>query len=251
MLKLSVVITGFERSFNFAGADVAGMLGGLMGRGAASVAPVVIRSMPFAAPIPAPLYYLDGVRVAADVGTSFPAAQISMVQVTQPGSAGARSVIRITSVKAADKALASATAQRDGAASMASAPEAALYTSIARVVAGTDAVQPVDVIYIGRVSSGVATAEAAPARFSVPAQTERSRVPPEASAQARATAERVAASGMEMMVVVDGVIQLGGNAMATLDPDTFASVEVLRGEAAARLYGSRAEAGVVVITTKR
>jgi TonB-dependent SusC/RagA subfamily outer membrane receptor len=69
--------------------------------------------------------------------------------------------------------------------------------------------------------------------------------------QARATAERVAASGLEMMVIVDGVIQFGTNPMATLDPATFASVEVIRGAEAARLYGSRAEAGVVVVTTKR
>ena len=42
-----------------------------------------------------------------------------------------------------------------------------------------------------------------------------------------------------------------GNAAADINPDNIASVNVLKGAAAAALYGSRAANGVVMITTKK
>jgi TonB-dependent SusC/RagA subfamily outer membrane receptor len=48
---------------------------------------------------------------------------------------------------------------------------------------------------------------------------------------------------------VDGVITHGG--LADIDPQDIATMEVVKGAAAASLYGSRAQAGVIQITTKR
>jgi len=43
----------------------------------------------------------------------------------------------------------------------------------------------------------------------------------------------------------------GANRIADLDPADIASVEILKGASASAIYGSRANAGVVIITTKR
>jgi TonB-linked SusC/RagA family outer membrane protein len=55
------------------------------------------------------------------------------------------------------------------------------------------------------------------------------------------------------LLVVDGVILSRdfGNTTADIDPADIESVEVIKGAAAASIYGSRAAAGVVSITTKR
>ncbi|MCA9737443.1 MAG: SusC/RagA family TonB-linked outer membrane protein [Gemmatimonadetes bacterium] len=50
------------------------------------------------------------------------------------------------------------------------------------------------------------------------------------------------------LVVIDGVITNGG--IADIDPADVESMEVVKGAAAAALYGSRASAGVVQITTR-
>jgi TonB-dependent SusC/RagA subfamily outer membrane receptor len=50
------------------------------------------------------------------------------------------------------------------------------------------------------------------------------------------------------LIVVDGVILEGGT--QDLNPQDVESVEVVKGAAAASIYGSRAEAGVIQITTK-
>lgn len=42
-----------------------------------------------------------------------------------------------------------------------------------------------------------------------------------------------------------------GNAAADIDPETIESINVLKGSAATALYGSRASAGVIMITTKK
>jgi TonB-linked SusC/RagA family outer membrane protein len=42
-----------------------------------------------------------------------------------------------------------------------------------------------------------------------------------------------------------------GNAAADIDPETIESVNILKGSAATALYGSRASAGVIMITTKK
>lgn len=43
----------------------------------------------------------------------------------------------------------------------------------------------------------------------------------------------------------------GGNRLADLNPDDIQSIEILKGPSAAAIYGQRANAGVVIITTKR
>lgn len=43
----------------------------------------------------------------------------------------------------------------------------------------------------------------------------------------------------------------GGNRLADLNPDDIESIEILKGPSAAAIYGARANAGVVIITTKR
>ena len=56
--------------------------------------------------------------------------------------------------------------------------------------------------------------------------------------------------GAEPLIVIDGVIQAPGTPVEDLDPDDIESVEVIKGAAAARLYGDRGANGVVQITTK-
>jgi len=51
------------------------------------------------------------------------------------------------------------------------------------------------------------------------------------------------------LVIVDGVVTRG--TLADIDPLDIESMEVVKGAAAASLYGSRAQAGVIMITTKR
>ena len=55
------------------------------------------------------------------------------------------------------------------------------------------------------------------------------------------------------LLVVDGVIlsREFGNTTADIDPADIESIEVIKGAAAASIYGSRAAAGVVSITTRR
>ncbi len=50
------------------------------------------------------------------------------------------------------------------------------------------------------------------------------------------------------LIVIDGVITQGG--IADLNPEDIASIEVVKGAAAAALYGSRAQAGVLQINTE-
>jgi TonB-linked SusC/RagA family outer membrane protein len=52
----------------------------------------------------------------------------------------------------------------------------------------------------------------------------------------------------EPLIVIDGVITHGG--ISDLNPQDIASMEIVKGAAAAALYGSRAQAGVVQITTR-
>ncbi len=58
-------------------------------------------------------------------------------------------------------------------------------------------------------------------------------------------------SGNGPIVMVDGVILTDPDGLQSLDPERIQSVEVIKGAAAVRLYGSRAANGVVVVTTKR
>jgi hypothetical protein len=217
-------------------------------------APVLVRMLPFAAPIPRALYYLDGVLIPSEIGTAIPATQIASVQVTQPAAGGSASIIRITSTDLAKTVLASANdAVSSGVATLAQAPGAEIYTTIARVVAGTDSVQPVDAIFIGRLGGGTATVDATSSRALPPAaaQLAVAKVGDSSSAATRVNGERRSASGVETIVVVDGVVWSSGNAMETLDRSSINSIEVIKGAVAAELYGAGAEAGVVVITTNR
>jgi TonB-linked SusC/RagA family outer membrane protein len=54
------------------------------------------------------------------------------------------------------------------------------------------------------------------------------------------------------LVLVDGVIVSGGqSALADIDPSSIESIEIVKGAAAASLYGSRAASGVIQVRTKR
>ena len=55
--------------------------------------------------------------------------------------------------------------------------------------------------------------------------------------------------GQEPLYIVDGVIL--GSSLADINPSDIESVEVVKGAAASSLYGSRAAAGVIQITTKK
>ena len=58
--------------------------------------------------------------------------------------------------------------------------------------------------------------------------------------------------GQGPLVIVDGVIAAGEQqALADIDPSNIESVEIVKGAAAASLYGSRASSGVIQIQTKR
>ena len=60
----------------------------------------------------------------------------------------------------------------------------------------------------------------------------------------------ITAAGVQPLYVVDGV-PIGSGDLATLNPNDFESVTVLKDAGAAALYGSRGSLGVIVITTKR
>ena len=52
------------------------------------------------------------------------------------------------------------------------------------------------------------------------------------------------------LIFVDGVeLEAGSDALSSLNPDDIESIEVIKGEAAADLYGERAENGVIRILT--
>jgi TonB-dependent SusC/RagA subfamily outer membrane receptor len=54
------------------------------------------------------------------------------------------------------------------------------------------------------------------------------------------------------ILMIDGVlVQTGVSGLRQIDPNTIESVEIIKGEAAVRLYGERARNGVITIKTKR
>ena len=55
--------------------------------------------------------------------------------------------------------------------------------------------------------------------------------------------------GQSPLIIVDGVITRGS--LTDIDPLDIETIEIVKGAAAASLYGSRAQAGVIQITTKR
>jgi len=57
------------------------------------------------------------------------------------------------------------------------------------------------------------------------------------------------AGGQSPLIIIDGVITSGS--LSDINPQDIADIEVVKGAAAASLYGSRAQAGVINITTKR
>lgn len=65
------------------------------------------------------------------------------------------------------------------------------------------------------------------------------------------TSINAAGRSQEPLYIVDGVILADGTGMADLDALDIENIEVVKGAAAASLYGSRAANGVVQITTKR
>jgi TonB-dependent SusC/RagA subfamily outer membrane receptor len=59
-----------------------------------------------------------------------------------------------------------------------------------------------------------------------------------------------ATDGPQPLVVVDGVIASGSDALRSLRPDQIESIEIVKGPAALELYGERGANGVIMITTK-
>ena len=58
------------------------------------------------------------------------------------------------------------------------------------------------------------------------------------------------ADGAAPLIFVDGVeLEAGSAGLSSLNPDDIESIEVIKGEAAAELYGERAENGVIRILT--
>ena len=55
----------------------------------------------------------------------------------------------------------------------------------------------------------------------------------------------------EPLIVVDGVVQEGQQALTVIDPDQIATVNVLKDAAALKKYGEKGRNGVVEITTKQ
>lgn len=52
------------------------------------------------------------------------------------------------------------------------------------------------------------------------------------------------------LYVIDGIVQEKGN-LDKIDPKTIATIDVLKGEAATRLYGDKGKDGVILITLKK
>lgn len=61
---------------------------------------------------------------------------------------------------------------------------------------------------------------------------------------------RDSSGAAQPLVVVDGVISTAPNALQNIKPEQIASIEVIKGEAAQRLYGARGANGVIKVTTK-
>ena len=53
------------------------------------------------------------------------------------------------------------------------------------------------------------------------------------------------------LIIIDGVEVEGDVSLETMDPDSIATINVLKGKAATKKYGSKAKNGVVEITTKK
>jgi TonB-linked SusC/RagA family outer membrane protein len=81
---------------------------------------------------------------------------------------------------------------------------------------------------------------------------------PGSSIQVRVRGQGSITAGTEPLFIVDGVqismddplSQASGNPLANIAPSDIANIEVLRGAAAASIYGAQASNGVVLITTK-
>ncbi|HMS03672.1 MAG TPA: M56 family metallopeptidase [Gemmatimonadaceae bacterium] len=62
---------------------------------------------------------------------------------------------------------------------------------------------------------------------------------------------RDSAGGVQPLVIVDGVISTVPNPLQNLVPTQIESIEVVKGEAARRLYGERGANGVIMVRTKQ
>ncbi len=64
--------------------------------------------------------------------------------------------------------------------------------------------------------------------------------------------QSINASGrsQDPLIIIDGIIQQAGNGLGEINPNDIENIEVVKGAAAASLYGSRAGYGVIQITTK-
>lgn len=66
----------------------------------------------------------------------------------------------------------------------------------------------------------------------------------------RLTSPALAASPAAPLFLLDGR-EIPGSAVEGIDPTSIETIEVLKGPAAAKLYGNRAGHGAIIITTKR
>ena len=74
---------------------------------------------------------------------------------------------------------------------------------------------------------------------------------PEAQRVVAQAKEGHGARVLDALILLDGVRLASMDSLKALDPTSVATVEVLKGAAATRLYGAEGERGVILITTKR
>jgi TonB-dependent SusC/RagA subfamily outer membrane receptor len=79
--------------------------------------------------------------------------------------------------------------------------------------------------------------------------TVRQQAAPGAGSQLNIRGNSTITGGNDALIVVDGVPVTSGY-FSTISPNNIASTNILKGEAAAGLYGSRATNGAIIITTK-
>jgi TonB-dependent SusC/RagA subfamily outer membrane receptor len=58
------------------------------------------------------------------------------------------------------------------------------------------------------------------------------------------------ASAAQPLIIIDGVIVTGQNALQSIKPEQIETIEVIKGDAAKQLYGTRGADGVIKVTTK-
>lgn len=187
-------------------------------------------------------YFVDGKQVTAEEARAVGGDRIERIEVTRAAMAASRTPggagrIEIFSVTPADS---SGRQTRYQATAEAAGPTRVFVDELAPSVVTTTTGT--------RLSTRTAEAEGTTVRVS----GQNSRL--ETTGSADGTSHRVTVRGtgsFDGLLLIDGV-ETPASAMTSLDPHTIESVEVLKGEAAARAYSDpRAANGVIRVTTKR